>query len=608
MTDYDPYPTVTFGGTTTYADKTISSISIRMGRDDVMDQPQPGYASIRLWTDASEPLNVNLSDSVEVTIDSALYGEPTRTNLIPNPSFEVDTTGWLASSGSLARVTTDALYGTASAQITFTNPTAGQGLSNNTGSNRMPITGGQTYTASAYIKVPAGNPAVTLDADIFYWDAVGAGGNVVNSIDGSNFTISSTDGWVRISATGTAAANATHATVRFGYGINQTGTFVYLLDGAMLEQSSILGDYFDGSTTIPLGTAWTGTPNASTSTLTGIQQPIFTGIISDIDISLDAYGSDGSIAIYSITAVGPLANLNRRQVGAAGFAKEFDGTRILNILSEAFLTEWDDVSPTLTWAGLPVGTTWNSYDAVGQALVDSLVANIDTPGQYELMAYSDGDTDAYTLAVEAANSGRGVLWENGTGSLHYDDYLARSLATPLELTADDILANGLRTAAQWGEIVNDAIVTYRAGQTVARDEQSIILYGQLTGTRTTTLHNLVDAEAQAADFIESRAYPRMYPETITVPLHSPTVNDYTRDALAAVYNGLRVSTTALPAVFGTTFDGFVEGFTWNLTRYTAELALTCSAYSETYSSVIWYQIPPTQDWATYNASTQWEDL
>lgn len=412
MTDYDPYPTVTFGGTTTYADKTISSISIRMGRDDVMDQPQPGYASIRLWTDASEPLSVELSQSVSVSIDKGT-----------------------------------------------------------------------------------------------------------------------------------------------------TGT-----------------------------------------------QEIFYGTISDIDISLDAYGSDGSIAIYSITAVGPLAQLNRRLVGAAGFAKENDGTRILNILSEAFLTEWDDVSPTLTWAGVPVGTTWDSYDAVGQALVNSLVGNIDTPGQYELMAYSDGDADAYTLAVEAANSGRGVLWENGTGSLHYDDYLARSLATPLELTADDILANGLRTAAQWGEIVNDAIVTYRAGQAEARDEQSIILYGQLTGTRTTTLHNLADANSQAADFIESRAYPRMYPETITVPLHSPTVSDATRDALTAVYNGLRVSTTALPAVFGTTFDGFVEGYTWNLTRYTAELALTCSAYSETYSSIIWYQVPPTQNWATYNASIQWEDL
>jgi hypothetical protein len=413
VTTYDPYPTVTFAGATTYADNTISSISIRSGRDDVTTQPQPGYASISLWTDASEPLNVALSQSVSIAIDKGTSGT----------------------------------------------------------------------------------------------------------------------------------------------------------------------------------------------------QEIFAGIISDIDISLDAYGSEGSIARYAITAVGPLSQLNRHLVGGSNYAKEFDGTRIFNILTEAFLQSWSDVSPTLTWANLPNGVTWASYDATNQALVDNLVANVDVPGQYELQAYNDGEADAYTLTTQAANSGRGVLWEGGNGDLHYDDYQARASATALELTADDILARGLRTAAQWGEIVNDANVTYRAGTANARDEQSVILYGQLSGSRTTQLHNLSDAQAQAADFIESRAFPRMYPEQITIPLHSPTVSDAKRDSLAAVYNGLRISTTALPAVFGTTFDGFVEGWTWNLTRYTADLTLTCSAYSETYSSVIWYQIPPTTTWAGYTPSTtEWQDL
>jgi hypothetical protein len=188
---YDPYPTVTFNGGTTYADQTISSISIRMGRNDVLTQPQPGYASISLWTDASEPLDLSLSQSVSVAI-----------------------------------------------------------------------------------------------------------------------------------AKGTS------------------GT-----------------------------------------------QTIFTGIISDIDISLQAYGSDGSIAIYTITAVGPLSQLNRHLVGGAGYAKEFDGTRILNILSEAFLQSWSDLSATLTWDGLPTDVTWASYDATNVALVNSLVANVDTPGVYELEAY-----------------------------------------------------------------------------------------------------------------------------------------------------------------------------------------------------------------------------
>ncbi len=413
MTDYEPYPTVTFAGATTYADQTISSISIRSGRNDVTTQPQPGFASISLWTDASDPLNVALSQSVSISIDKGTSGT----------------------------------------------------------------------------------------------------------------------------------------------------------------------------------------------------QEIFAGIISDIDISLQAYGSDGSIAIYTITAVGPLSQLNRHLVGGSNYAKEFDGTRILNILSEAFLQSWSDVGATITWDDLPTETTWASYDATNVALVDNLTANVDVPGVYELMAYNSGEADAYTLATQAANSGRGVLWEGGDGDLHYDDYASRASASPLTLTADDILAQGLRTQAQWGEIVNDVNVTYRAGTENARDENSIIQYGQLSGTRTTQLHNAADALAQANDFLESRAYPRMYPETITIPLHSPTVTDATRDALAAVYNGLRVNTSALPAVFGTTFDGFVEGYTWNLTRYTAELALTCSAYSETYLSIIWDQIPPTTTWAGYTPSTQeWDDL
>jgi hypothetical protein len=359
----------------------------------------------------------------------------------------------------------------------------------------------------------------------------------------------------------------------------------------------------------PLNVALSQSVSVAINKGTSGTQEIFAGIISDIDISLEQYGSEGSIAIYQITAVGPLSQLNRHLVGAAGYAKEYDGTRILNILSEAFLQSWADLSSTITWNDLPSETTWASYDATNVALVNNLTANVDVPGVYELMAYSDGESDAYTLTTNAANSGRGVLWEGGDGDLHYDDYASRSTAIPLTLTADDILAAGLRTAAQWGEIVNDVNVTYRAGTENARDENSIIQYGQLSGSRTTQLHNSADALSQAQDFLESRAYPRMYPEQITIPLHSPTVSDATRDALAAVYNGLRVDTSALPAVFGTTFDGFVEGYTWNLTRYTADLALTCSAYSETYLSIIWDQIPPTTTWAGYTPSTtEWQDL
>lgn len=336
---------------------------------------------------------------------------------------------------------------------------------------------------------------------------------------------------------------------------------------------------------------------------------IFTGIISDIDISLARFGDIGSVAEYTLTAVGPLAQLNKRIAGATGYAKEFDGTRILNILSDAFLTSWDDVGSTITWNQLPNDVTWASYDATSEALVNNLATTIDVPGQFELMAYSDGATNALTLADIAAQSGRGVLFETGNGHLHYGDYASRTGQTPLNLTANDLLSDGLSTSAQWSEIVNDAEVTYRAGSEFARDEQSVILYGQLSGSRSTVLHNAADALQQAEDFISSRAYPRVYPNNLTIALHNPEVSDATRDALIAAENGTEINTNALPAVFGSNFNGFIEGYQWNLTRYEAVITLICSAVSETYPHLIWYQIPQTTTWSGYTPSTDtWSDL
>ena len=335
---------------------------------------------------------------------------------------------------------------------------------------------------------------------------------------------------------------------------------------------------------------------------------IFNGIISDIGIELSEYGDIGNITTYTLTAVGPLASLNHKLAGSTNYPKEFEGDRILTILTEAFLTEWDDVSAGLTWTDLPDGVTWDSYDGVNNAIVTSLATDIDTPGVYELKAYTDGDANALTLAQEAAQSGFGVLSERGDGSLHYDDYSARAGFTALNLTEDDILASGLKTAAQWSEIVNDVTVTYRAGEANSRDEQSIILYGQLSGTRQTTLHNLSDAESQADLFREARSFPRVYPEQFVIPLHSPTVSDATRNALADVYCGLPITTSDLPAVFGTTFEGYVEGWSWAIRQKQAILTLIASAQSETYPSIVWYQIPSGTTWTAYPNLVKWEDL
>jgi hypothetical protein len=303
-----------------------------------------------------------------------------------------------------------------------------------------------------------------------------------------------------------------------------------------------------------------------------------------------------------------LAALNKRTAGEAGFAKEFEGDRIYNIAYEAFITSWSELSST-PWELLPLSGTWESYEGVGITLVDDLATDIDQPGQYELTDYAAQIGNALTLAQDAAQSGRGILYEKADGSLYYDDFLKRLTYTPISLTSDDILVSGLATDAQWSEIVNDATVTYKNGQQeVWREEQSIQLYGTLAGDRQTQLENQTDATNQAFAFIEARAYPRMYPNDISVALHSPTVSDATRDALLGVFCGTPLSVSGLPPVFGILFTGFVESYTWELRQKEAYLSMTNSAYSESYPSIIWLQVDPLLTWATYPPTVEWDEV
>jgi hypothetical protein len=335
---------------------------------------------------------------------------------------------------------------------------------------------------------------------------------------------------------------------------------------------------------------------------------MFTGVISDIQISLGGYGSTGGYAIYRITAVTVLSALNKRVAGFSNFPKQFDGDRIYDICYDAFITVWGELSET-AWEDLPISPTWDSYEGISVALITDLATDIEQPGQYELTAYNDGTTNALTLAQDAAQSGRGILYEKGDGSLYYDDFLKRLTYTPVSLGTDEILVDGLATDSQWSEIVNDATVTYKANaQEYWRDEQSIAFYGELSGTRATQLENLSDAYNQAFAFIAARSYPRLYPNTISVALHSPTVSDAKRDQLLEVFCGTPLSVDGLPPVFGNLFQGFVENYTYEIKEKEMFLTMGNSSFKESYPSIIWLQVEPGLTWAAYPPLVEWDDV
>jgi hypothetical protein len=189
----------------------------------------------------------------------------TRTNLITNPSFEVNTTGWTPSSCTVARITSDFFVGAACAQTTSTATSF-----NNIQTALTPVTPNLPYTFSAYAKNVSGSTRNIYIA-IQWFTAAGVYISETNS--GAQGTTPAGSGWVRRNCTGTAPATATQARLVLLNG--QTGISAGWLtswDGVLFEQSSTLLPYFDGvySDTYAGYTlasqSWNGTAHNSTST------------------------------------------------------------------------------------------------------------------------------------------------------------------------------------------------------------------------------------------------------------------------------------------------------------------------------------------------------
>ena len=203
----------------------------------------------------------------------------TRTNLMPNPSFETDTWGWtLSQGGSIARSTAAAYVGAACLALNanlggYSEMSAGSGTSSfswvaaNVKAYAPKVTAGLNYAFSAYFRAAGAtrNASITV-----LW--ADANGNSISSISSGSVTNASVAGsWTRLVVTGTAPAGAAYA-VMFVKVQGPAGGFpaneVHYVDGVLVEQSSTYGaPYFDGGTGADSQsrTYWTGTANQSAS-------------------------------------------------------------------------------------------------------------------------------------------------------------------------------------------------------------------------------------------------------------------------------------------------------------------------------------------------------
>jgi len=167
-----------------------------------------------------------------------------RVNLVTNPSFKTDITGWSSTgSSTIARITTDSFYGTSCLQIT-------KAASINSGvvtASRIAVTAASSYAVSAYVKVPDNQETGTLRIDVKWYTAV-SGGTLISTSSTNAIEIPTGSDFTRLEGVMVAPALAVAATISVIQPLAGTAGKKFLVDAILLENASYVGEYFDDVT------------------------------------------------------------------------------------------------------------------------------------------------------------------------------------------------------------------------------------------------------------------------------------------------------------------------------------------------------------------------
>ena len=340
---------------------------------------------------------------------------------------------------------------------------------------------------------------------------------------------------------------------------------------------------------------------------TGVDTIIFTGTVTDVNVQVLDAGTTNTF-ITQINASGGLSELAAKEANIVGYAEQKDGDRIVSVITDTFGLKWNE---------LPVTQIWTDYTTETWAdLLGVSIANIDTPGTYNLFnsTASPDPTNALTYVQTVADSGSGVIYETPTGAIGYQDQDARSDYVSangfVNISKNFILADGISVSTSRNDIINDAIVTYgSAGNTVQTEElDSISAYGRITTSINTYLKNQTDAQTLADRLVLLNAYPTPLIQGITIQIDAPTMSSTLLNNLVGVFFGMPVSVTDFPALlYPNQFFGYVEGWQWEIDRFTARLTLNVSDLTFSAIPVAWQDVYVGEIWSTIDPALQWQN-
>jgi len=218
-------------------------------------------------------------------------------NLVTNPSFTTDTTGWTASllvAGN-GRATTKSYAGVGSIWGVANDNQGDSMFTNTTGITVTPFA---TYTVSAYAYVPAGVVASDFRGSNRNLWAVSFDASTPTTAT-ANLDFTKTNQWQRISTTITIPSNSTSGlSVRLYCPANALGIY---WDAIQVEKTPTLNPYYEG--TGDYNYVWAGTANASVSYQ---QAPGVAGMTSTATLGIayqsKTYGSTSGTKSIRITA------------------------------------------------------------------------------------------------------------------------------------------------------------------------------------------------------------------------------------------------------------------------------------------------------------------
>lgn len=183
-------------------------------------------------------------------------GTKVAANLITNPSFETNTTGWVMDTGSptLSSSSDFAFFGTKS--LKAVNTVVNGDIAVRVQATLEPST---AYTMSYYVYSPDARTAAYIDAATTNFSLSHAGEKPLSA-----------GVWTRVSATFTTTSNIIGLTsfyLHHAGGPTAIGTAIYI-DAVLLEKSNHLNQFYEGAGDFTY--AWTGTAHASTSVQRGV--------------------------------------------------------------------------------------------------------------------------------------------------------------------------------------------------------------------------------------------------------------------------------------------------------------------------------------------------